>query len=409
MKSTILFTLFIGLVLIQSCDGYNKPVEQEMTLRSGSWNLDFRREDGLINARMNLMGEKVEIINAEETIESKISFFNTDSFEILIPVFGTRLQGKILADSIMEGFWIPPGRADSLGLSFRATFRSENTFQQTQTSRDTLVYAVSFSKGTRDEYLGVALFREQGQMICGTFLTETGDYRFLHGERNDDSLWLSCFDGSHLFLFNGYYHGTDSISGTFKSGKNWKEPWAAKLNKKARLSHPDSLTLFTDNPDSPLEFQAITKEGKPVKFGKDNWEDHVTIVQIYGSWCPNCMDESRYYAELHQKFAERGVQIIPVAFERYPELKDKVTALNKFEDATGLTVESYIGGNANKGEASLVFNQLSKVISFPTSIIIDKKGRVRKVHTGFYGPGTGKYYDRYTGAMDSFIEALINE
>ncbi len=38
---------------------------------------------------------------------------------------------------------------------------------------------------------------------------------------------------------------------------------------------------------------------------------------------------------------------------------------------------------------------------FPTTIIIDKKGNVRKIHTGFSRLGTGVYYTQF---IDEFLE-----
>ena len=52
---------------------------------------------------------------------------------------------------------------------------------------------------------------------------------------------------------------------------------------------------------------------------------------------------------------------------------------------------------------------LNKVMGFPTTIIIDKKGVVRKIHTGFSGPGTGVYYEKYIAGFENFINKLIKE
>ena len=56
--------------------------------------------------------------------------------------------------------------------------------------------------------------------VTGTFLTETGDYRYLEGVVDGDSLKLSCFDGSHAFLFHAALD-QDSFRGRFWSGTHW--------------------------------------------------------------------------------------------------------------------------------------------------------------------------------------------
>jgi hypothetical protein len=48
-------------------------------------------------------------------------------------------------------------------------------------------------------------------------------------------------------------------------------------------------------------------------------------------------------------------------------------------------------------------------MSFPTTLIIDKKGSIRKIHTGFNGPATGKYYTDFKKEMSVFINQLLAE
>ena len=40
---------------------------------------------------------------------------------------------------------------------------------------------------------------------------------------------------------------------------------------------------------------------------------------------------------------------------------------------------------------------------------IDKKGEVRKIHTGFSGPGTGKYYEEFTKEFEKLTEDMLAE
>ena len=52
---------------------------------------------------------------------------------------------------------------------------------------------------------------------------------------------------------------------------------------------------------------------------------------------------------------------------------------------------------------------LSAVLAFPTTIFIDKGGRVRSIHTGFSGPGTGEHYERLQEEMTIMITSLLDE
>ena len=44
-------------------------------------------------------------------------------------------------------------------------------------------------------------FSQAGDSVAGTFLTETGDHRFLAGQVRGAEMYLSTFDGAHAFLY----------------------------------------------------------------------------------------------------------------------------------------------------------------------------------------------------------------
>jgi hypothetical protein len=68
-----------------------------------------------------------------------------------------------------------------------------------------------------------------------------------------------------------------------------------------------------------------------------------------------------------------------------------------------------IAGVANKTAAAEKLPALNHIMSYPTAILIDKQGRVRRIHTGFYGPGTGDYYLRFTEKFTGVVEKLLAE
>jgi len=53
--------------------------------------------------------------------------------------------------------------------------------------------------------------------------------------------------------------------------------------------------------------------------------------------------------------------------------------------------------------------QIKKISAFPTSIFIDKKGKIRKIDSGFNGPATGEYYTKFKKEFEQFVEKLLAE
>ena len=53
--------------------------------------------------------------------------------------------------------------------------------------------------------------------------------------------------------------------------------------------------------------------------------------------------------------------------------------------------------------------QLDGPIAFPTTIFLDTSGRVRKVHSGFYGPALGAAHEELQGDLIAFADELLRE
>lgn len=126
-----------------------------------------------------------------------------------------------------------------------------------------------------------------------------------------------------------------------------------------------------------------------------------------GTWCPNCLDEANYYKKLYQKYHDKGLEIISIGYELSDDYSEQVSAIRRFKNALQLDFHFLVGGKASKNIASEQFNMLNEVISFPTSIYIGRDGLVKRIHTGFNGPGTGSYYKEYVENTNSLIESLL--
>jgi hypothetical protein len=53
--------------------------------------------------------------------------------------------------------------------------------------------------------------------------------------------------------------------------------------------------------------------------------------------------------------------------------------------------------------------QLVDIANFPTTIFVNKKGQIEKIHTGFSGPGTGEHYDEQKKEFYDEVKGLLAE
>jgi thiol-disulfide isomerase/thioredoxin len=354
----------------------------------------------------------VHIINGKEDIALVYTGRINDSIKLEFPAFATYLILKPLKNSRLEGYWVNPNKTNKYRIPCFITYGSGKRFEHPALYQSSVQPAdvqgkweTTFEAGTPDSTKAVGIFQQRYNEISGTFLTETGDYRYLEGNVVSDSLFLSTFDGSHAFLFKARINKNSVIQGDFYSGKHWSCKWVAFKNNSFELAHPDSLTYLTKSepftlqikPDSEIVFQ----------FPNQNTKNKVVILQIMGTWCPNCMDESRFFKELYQKYHSQGLEIYALCYESGSDVNIQKQRIATFIERMRPGYEFILAGTANKGVASQHFKMLNQVMSFPTAIIIGKDGEVKRIHTGFNGPGTGVYYTEYTKEMDVFIQDLL--
>jgi thiol-disulfide isomerase/thioredoxin len=379
---------------------------------SGDWLFQFNLNPDTLPFNAKIVDEdgalRFYAINGEERIRADEFEVTEDSVFIQLPIFNTALKGR-LTDSGIEGKFFDYCRKGDYQIPFTASREFENRF--TNTAEPTVLatgkWRVVFSPGSDNEYAAIGVFDQNGNKATGTFLTATGDYRFLEGNVFGDSLFLSCFDGSHAFLFKAKIE-EDRIQGDFWSGNHWQENWVGERDAEFSLPNPDELTFIKPGYDG-FDFSFENINGKTVSLSDTLYQNKVVIVQIMGSWCPNCMDETAYLVELHKKFNSQGLEVISLAFEKSDNRETNVRSLSRLKDHFGIPYEILLAGRSSKKEAAEKLPMLNHVLSFPTSIFVDRKGEVRKIHTGFSGPGTGEYYNEFVEETDRFVTGLLLE
>ena len=146
-----------------------------------------------------------------------------------------------------------------------------------------------------------------------------------------------------------------------------------------------------------------------VSLSDEQFRDKVVVIEILGSWCPNCIDQIRFLAPWYRANKDRGVAIIGVGFELKDDLAFAQKTLGRLRDQLDITYPLLFGGYADKALAAEKFPALSQVLAFPTTIILDKKGNVRYIHTGYASESTGNYYTTYINEFNAIIDALLSE
>ncbi len=350
------------------------------------------------------------ITNAEERIEVDDVTFNGDSIIISHPIFEGVIKGTFTKDKI-KGSFLKPSLDREVPIVMTSGRQARFKVSAAPNTIVAGTWETVFSPNNQNErYVAKGVFEQKGNMVTGTFLTTTGDYRYLEGVIENDSLKLSTFDGAHAFLFEAKVTENDSVlNGLFYSGNHWKESFTAKRNEKYELPKADSLTFLKKGYDS-LAFSFPNVKGDTISLKDEKFQNKVVIVQLMGTWCPNCLDETKYFSNYYKNKPE-NVEFVSLAFEYAPSKEKAVQAISKLQKAVGVPYPILLAqyGSSSKQQANEKLPMLNHVLSYPTTIFIDKTGTVRKIHTGFSGPATGEKYEEFKKEFEGFTEMLANE
>lgn len=346
-----------------------------------------------------------------------------DSVTVRLHVFDAAFVLRADGADKLKGVWVKYDAKTPYRVPLVATAGEQQLFSGAKVDKGLSfngTWQTDFKDETGKTYPAVGIFKQSGNDVAGTFLTTTGDYRYLAGQAKGSKMQLSTFDGNHAFLFDaqltndtGVGRGTkdtiDFITGNFYSGKSGHETWAAHANPHAKL--PDANALTTMKPGQKrldFKFPSVLAGGS-VSPTDPKYKGKVVVVQILGSWCPNCMDETNFLAPWYEKNKARGVEIIGLGYERSPDYAKASARLRTMRERFNIKYDLAVAGVSNKDSAAKSLPQLAQVLAFPTTIFLDKKGEVRKIHTGFSGPGTGEYYRRETAEFEQTVEKLLKE
>lgn len=251
---------------------------------------------------------------------------------------------------------------------------------------------------------------EQGAdgAVTGTFLTPGGDFGTCAGRADGQRLRLSRFEGVHAFLFDATLGGDGKLHGEYWTASGAHETWVAARDEKASipqgLKRPEA-ELRADL--AALEFRTV--DGKPVRLSDPQFRGAGLVIEILGSWCPNCHDAAKVLEELHREYGGLGLSVAGLAFELTGDFERDARLVKLYAERHKLTYPVLIAGRADKTEIAAKLPFLGEFSAYPTTVFIRGDGRVLAVHSGFAGPATGRAYVEQRQEFQRLIEELLHE
>jgi thiol-disulfide isomerase/thioredoxin len=364
----------------------------------GVWFFELQQQDKKISFYVQIQDQFFIIQNNLELI--KLEFTQKDN-RLSVPILGYDAAIELEQQSMMlKGHWIKFNRTPEYKLSLFGMKTRHNKLPKIEDHKifdNNTRFKMTFS----DEKPAILNFTNTHASI----LTQSGDYRFLSPKLIGEKLILSGFDGMFSFYVEGELKDKKSYTATLYAGPYYKIDFKAILDNAFELADPAQITKLKGKIEN---IKLTNLEGEELDLISLN---KATVLQIFGSWCPNCIDETKFINEWRSKQSIDRLSKIDfklVSFERSPNKEEALKLLRKSKKLYQIDYPILLGGYTPEDKVEKIFPTLHNFISFPTTIYINAKGEVIKIHAGFNGPATGDFYEQFKIDFEDIMNKLTN-
>jgi peroxiredoxin len=409
-----------GLISISSFGAEKDPIKKVKPafIKQGVWRGVFKVSEFEVPFNFEVKGKDANsatftLLNGTRRDDFHVKQVGADSLFIKMNTYDAALVAKIESDGTLSGEYrslVPGFRGNSLPF----TAEQGKSYRFVEPGKDIAPVADLSGKwelkGFSKEAVPnkVAILKQTGNKLTGVILQVTGDSRELEGTVQGNEFVLSGFTGPSPKIYRGKINEDGTLSGEISQGIYDNLKFTGVKDAAAELPDPYKLTFLKEG-YKKLDFTFPDLSGKPVSLTDDKYKGKVVIVAVVGTWCPNCTDQTIFLSPWFNKNKQRGVEAIAIGFEQKDDLEYGKYTLGKLRDKYDIKYDILFGGLADKRLVADKLPALNKFVAYPTTIIIDRKGEVREIYTGYTGQVTGKYYEEYEKKFNTLLNELIAE
>ena len=248
--------------------------------------------------------------------------------------------------------------------------------------------------------------RQRGPEVEATILRVDGDTGTLEGSWRGDRFVLSHFSGARPLLLE-VIPRADGTLALKQNGRVELIGARERSDAAAAIGTPTDPAVHTrvKDPSEPFRFAFPDLSGQLVSNTDARFAGKVVLVNISGSWCPNCHDEAPFLAALHRTYRAQGLEVVTLSFEDEDQLKDP-QRLRAFLETYGIEYTVLLAGTPEQLKEKVP--QAVNLDAFPTTFLLGRDGRVRGVHAGFPGPGSGEFHLKVERELTATVERLLS-
>ena len=381
---------------------------------AGLWDATIDAGGTPVPFRLGLSGNGPDVkgwfFNGDEREMSTSGTFENGALVLTFESYAGVLKATV-QEGVLAGEYIQRGKAQAVRAT-RAAAKSASGGKAPDISGLWFLQNVNSTK--KGERAWRLIVRQRGREVSGAILRVDGDTGTLTGSYQDGTFVLSHFSGSRpaLLSITPRRDGTleADLAATNGNPATRRVMTAVRpADSRAKgLPEPTDADTHTGvkDPLQPLAFSFPDLNGQLVSNTDPRFRNKVVLINIGGSWCPNCHDEAPFLVELYRKYRDRGLEIVALSFEEPEQLKDP-TRLRAFIQKYGIQYTVLLAGET-KSAAEKLPNALDWD-AWPTTFFVGRDGLVKAVHAGFPSAGSGELYRQAKRSFITSVEGLLGQ
>ena len=261
----------------------------------------------------------------------------------------------------------------------------------------------------KGEHAWRLIIRQSRTQTSAAILRVDGDTGALQGAYTGSKFVLNHFDGVRASTLEILPKPDGSLALSLKDPHGAAKSFTAIRLDEAKakgLPEPADAAQHTrmKNPAEPFRFSFPDLSGKLVSDTDKQFKNKVVIIDVTGSWCPNCHDEAPFLEELYRKYHAQGLEIVALDFEEEEQKKDPAR-LQAFIKKYGIEYTYLVAGEPKELQEKVP--RVENLNSWPTTFFLNREGRVRAVQAGFAAPASGRFHDELKREVTKTIEGLL--
>lgn len=342
---------------------------------------------------------KATLINGKERIRLTPLPMNGETYRFEWPLQALSIEFKII-DKKIVGEFIRHHKTPIQRYRLSGEWGKRDLFPQSMKKSQLIKKAYRLELG-EEKTSSLLTIQTYGKKFTANIQTPTGDYRFISGIVDGSNLVGASFDGVYNYLFLASISG-NKIAGSLLNQSQTlftgEETFETSLNQQS-----DQLS------SEKLSFSFSSVDGKKVSLDDKAYLNKPVIIQFFGSWCPNCIDETQFLIPWFKQNQKRGIEIIAISYERAPSENEGKLLLKKVLKKLKPNYPILVGSLNSSESPKDHFPSLTQFHAFPTTLFLDRNHRVIYQHSGFSGPAAGEAFTLWKTKFAELTDRLIGD